>query len=96
LTSVSNVSDGTFHFVNYYTATDYGDYYWWAVNASDDNSYTNTSFSFRPVRGGGSVVSGGGGVGLAVGAAGVLLAVFAVVLIFSRRRKNNNMGGGYY
>ena len=89
LTNESGVLDGTFHYNNYYLANSYNTGWWWAVNASDSDSYVNTSFMFTPVRGGGGIVSTGGGVGLAVGAGIGLFGLLALVLVLSRRRKNN-------
>jgi len=90
LTNESGVLDGTFHYNNYYLANSYNTGWWWAVNASDDDSYTNNSFLFTPVRGGaGGIVSTGGGLGLAVGAGIGLFGLLALVLVLSRRRKNN-------
>ena len=85
LTSVDNVSDGTFMFDNYYTATEF-DQYFWRVCVESGSQVMNETFSFNCSSSGGGGIVGGGGMG---GAAAFTAAVGAIVggLVIANRKR---------
>lgn len=82
LSSAAGVSNGTYHHVNYFTASSYNTYYWWSVNVSDSSGSVNESFVFRPVRGVGQVVDTPD-----VGVGWLLFVVVGVCLFLYRKKR---------
>ena len=83
----TNVINGTYHYNNYFTASNYTSY-WWKVSANDSVQTVNESFVFTTGRSGGGVISSGSGsIGIAAGA--IMIGVIALVFAFSKRRRKN-------
>jgi len=84
LATGSLVYDGTYHYVNYYNASDYDTFYW-RVNVTDDvGNSTSETFLFS------TRLSGGGGMGdngmAAVGLCGIL-GIMGFIGYIRRRRE---------
>ena len=81
----SGLVNGTFFFVNYYSAVDLGVDYWWRVYANGSDLFVNRSFYFSVTSpSSAAIVSEGAVIGLA--GMGVLIAMVSFVMIFRRRR----------
>ena len=84
LATGSLVGDGTYHYVNYYNASEYDTFYW-RVNVTDDvGNSTSETFLFS------TRLSGGGGMGdngmAAVGLCGIL-GIMGFIGYIRRRRE---------
>lgn len=83
----SGVVNGTFYFVNYYSAVDVGGVYWWRVYANGSGLFVNRSFYFCITSPSSvAIVSESAVIGLA--GMGILMAMvsFVVAFRFNRRR----------
>ena len=85
LDSGVNVSNGTYYYNNYYTASNYTSY-WWRVYVNDSVYVLNESFVFTITRGGGGLVSTGGSA-FAIATAGVMIGIIALVFVFAKKKK---------
>ena len=90
-----NVSNGTYFYNNYYTASNYTSY-WWRVYVNDSVHSLNESFVFTTTRSGGGMVNTGGSA-FAVAAGGMMIGIIALVFVFSRRRSDKQKDNrGFY
>jgi len=81
LVSVVGVGNGSYYFDNYYRASELGSTYYWQLCVNDSDSWTNETFWFRALEGGGSVVSTPGFE------SGVFLLCLGAVVLFIRKKK---------
>jgi len=87
LDSDTGLDNGTYFYVNFYNASDYGTSYWWRVHYNDSSTHVNETFNFH------IVLAGGGGMGAGGTVAGIVgvIGLFGLLGFFwNHRRKQNN------
>ena len=88
ISNFSSVNNGTYHYVNYFNATNYTVDYYWRVYADDGTQHVNETFHFTPSMQGGQVISSQG-AGISIAAAGMMIGVIALVFATSKRKKKS-------
>ena len=83
----AGVGNGTYHYTNYFTASNYTSY-WWRVYANDSTQEVNETLTFTCSRAGGGIISSGGG-SIAIAAAAMMIGIIALVFVFSKRRRRD-------
>jgi hypothetical protein len=88
--SDSGLDNGTFHYVNYYNASNFSSTYYWRVHYNDTNNHRNETFSFSPVQSGGGMSSRSSSP-VAMGLVGGMLGSIVIVLLFYRKKRGQGM-----